>query len=182
MTLAAADPQRLLSAGTTFSSLTGRMGHRGAGESYPFGQQLPTRSVDAVDGCAMLMKRQLLEEVGLFDEDYFFTFEDLDLCLRSRRAGYTTLSVGDAIVYHQASRSIGAGSIRRLYFAARNHLLVAARQAPANAIASLLRGGLIVALNLAHALLRFPTSPVAGVHAVARGTLDHLRRRYGADG
>src|SRR4051812_25100649 len=46
--------------------------------------------VDAVNGAFMLMRRQALEEVGLFDERYWMYMEDLDLSYRFKEAGWTT--------------------------------------------------------------------------------------------
>lgn len=46
--------------------------------------------VDAVNGAFMLMRRAMLDEIGLFDEGYWMYMEDLDLCYRAARAGWTT--------------------------------------------------------------------------------------------
>ena len=62
----------------------------------------------------MLLTRALLERVGLFREDYFFSFEDLDLCLRARAVGYRIVCVTTARAYHQGHSSIGRRSPRRL--------------------------------------------------------------------
>ena len=43
--------------------------------------------VDCVSGCAMMIRRDLLEELGGFDEDYFMYFEETDFCVRARRSG-----------------------------------------------------------------------------------------------
>ena len=43
--------------------------------------------VDCVSGCAMMIRRELLEELGGFDEDYFMYFEETDFCVRARRRG-----------------------------------------------------------------------------------------------
>ncbi|MGB5698055.1 MAG: glycosyltransferase family 2 protein [Polyangiales bacterium] len=43
--------------------------------------------VDCVSGCAMMIRRDLLEELGGFDEDYFMYFEETDFCVRARRHG-----------------------------------------------------------------------------------------------
>src|SRR5207253_301741 len=45
------------------------------------------RAVDWVMGAAIVLKRKALEDVGVFDEDYFLYSEEVDLCLRLRRAG-----------------------------------------------------------------------------------------------
>jgi len=43
--------------------------------------------VDCVSGCAMMIRRHLLEELGGFDEDYFMYFEETDFCVRARQRG-----------------------------------------------------------------------------------------------
>jgi len=128
-----------------------------------------------------LYRRAMLQDVGLFDEDYFFTFEDLDLCLRARRAGYRSVAVAGALAYHEGSASIGPRSPRRVYFAARNHLLLAKRATPStNGAHRLFRAGCIVAFNLAHVIVVRPAPLWPGLQALARAILDHARSRYGA--
>jgi N-acetylglucosaminyl-diphospho-decaprenol L-rhamnosyltransferase len=46
--------------------------------------------VDAVNGAFMLMRRSMLDEIGLFDEGYWMYMEDLDLCYRAAQAGWVT--------------------------------------------------------------------------------------------
>jgi GT2 family glycosyltransferase len=138
------------------------------------------RPVDGVTGCAMLIAREVFERIGLFEEEYFFSFEDLDFCLRARDAGFASVCVLDAFAYHRGSRSIGPRSPQRLYFAARNHLLLAKRAAPRVVVESAPRALWIVALNLAHAM-RGSTAPWAlGVGHVLRGIGHHLIGRYGS--
>jgi GT2 family glycosyltransferase/glycosyltransferase involved in cell wall biosynthesis len=178
--LSRAEPERVLSMGISFSPVTGRLRDAGHGARFAALGPPATGAVDAVSGACMLVRREVLERVGLLAEEYFFGLEDLDLCLRARAAGYLTLLVGGAVVYHEGSRSIGARSPRRLYFAARNHLLLARRAAPRLPPSlGLARSGSIVALNLAHALVTAGTPRLPGLRAVGRGVLDHWRRRYG---
>lgn len=56
--------------------------------------------VDAVNGAFMLMRRDALDAVGLFDEGYWMYMEDLDLCYRFARAGWTTWYEPEATVVH----------------------------------------------------------------------------------
>ena len=135
-----------------------------------------SRVVDGVAGCAMLIAREVFERIGLFDEEYFFSFEDLDFCLRARRAGFASVCVLDAVAYHHGSRSIGPRSPQRLYFAARNHLLLAKRAAPQVAVVAAARASWIVALNLAFALRGEASPRAAGVLQVLRGVGHHLHR------
>lgn len=173
------DPSAVASAGMRFGQWTGRMRHDDVGRSFATEAVRRRRTVAGASGCALLLRREMLEDVGLLDEEYFFGFEDLDLCLRARRAGWATVCAGDAVAYHQGSAAMGESSPARLYYATRNHLLVAARAAPLPAPASALRALAIVALNLAYAI-RLPAVPtLAGLGACLRGARDHLRRRYG---
>ncbi|MFW6049752.1 MAG: glycosyltransferase family 2 protein [Myxococcota bacterium] len=73
--------------------------------AFPIPQR--TTEVDWVAGASMLVRRRVFEEVGLFDERYFLYFEETDLCLRARRAGWTTLYVRDSTVAHVGSASTG---------------------------------------------------------------------------
>lgn len=56
--------------------------------------------VDALMGAFMLMPRKVLDEVGLFDEDYFMYGEDIDLCYRIKSAGYKVLYYPEARIIH----------------------------------------------------------------------------------
>lgn len=54
-------------------------------------------------GAAMIVKRKVLEEVGLFDHVYFTDHEEIDLCWRIRLKGYRIVCVPTSIVYHARS-------------------------------------------------------------------------------
>jgi N-acetylglucosaminyl-diphospho-decaprenol L-rhamnosyltransferase len=56
--------------------------------------------VDAVNGAFMLMRREALNQVGLFDEGYWMYMEDLDLCYRAKRAGWVTWYEPDVTITH----------------------------------------------------------------------------------
>ncbi len=62
------------------------------------------RAVDWVMGAAILLRRQALEEVGLFDEGYFLYSEEVDLCLRLRRAGWEVRYFPEVTVVHHESQ------------------------------------------------------------------------------
>jgi GT2 family glycosyltransferase len=56
----------------------------------------------------MLVSRRLFAEVGGFDEHFATHYQDVDLCLRLRRAGYRILSTPRAVLRHHESRTRGA--------------------------------------------------------------------------
>jgi GT2 family glycosyltransferase len=61
--------------------------------------------VDYVFGTVMLIQRKVFESVGLFDERFFLYLEDLDLCLRAKKKGFSLLFVPEACVWHIGSAS-----------------------------------------------------------------------------
>jgi GT2 family glycosyltransferase/glycosyltransferase involved in cell wall biosynthesis len=173
-------PELVLSAGITFSSVTGRMWNRGSGTAYTSLSRAPMTRVDGASACVMLVRRVVFDRIGLLDEKYFFSFEDLDFCLRARRAGFLTAIASDAVVYHEGSRSIGPRSPRRVYFATRNHLLLAKQATPLPVPGiGLLRAGSILALNAAFVLSTGEVPRLEGLRGVARGAWHHIIRRYG---
>jgi hypothetical protein len=76
---------------------------------------------------------------------------------------------------------MGATSPRRLYFAVRNHLLLASRVGPQHAPVRHLRAAHIVGLNLAHTMVRSRVRLADGLAALGRGVRDHWNGRYGPD-
>lgn len=64
----------------------------------------PSWDVDFAIGACQLVNRHAFEAVGGFDERYFYGPEDVDLCLRLRRAGYRVVQVGSAYCEHPARR------------------------------------------------------------------------------
>ena len=56
--------------------------------------------VDWVFGASMLIRRKAIEDVGIFDEDYFIFVEDTDLCYRMMEKGWKIYFVADAVIFH----------------------------------------------------------------------------------
>jgi GT2 family glycosyltransferase len=76
-----------------------------------------------VSGCAMLIKRKVIETVGALDEKYFLHYEDVDLCERAARVGYYCAVVPEAVIYHKFAASMsGKHSPFYAYFRVRNSL------------------------------------------------------------
>jgi GT2 family glycosyltransferase len=181
-------PDQIVSRGISYNLRSGRMRQLGVGDRIPPSlapapaHLRDLRPVDAVSACLVLIRREVFAAVGLFDEDYFFSFEDIDFCLRAKQAGFSSIVAERAVAFHEGGRSLGAASTRRFYFAARNHLLLARRSAPrASWAARVVRSAFIVTLNLAHAAISDGGSLLERVSAVARGTRDSLAGRYGED-
>jgi len=63
---------------------------------------------DWVAGACFLIRREVLEQVGLFDESFYFGFEDVDFCYRAKKAGWEVRYVPSAaIIHHVQRRSVG---------------------------------------------------------------------------
>lgn len=174
------EPTRVASAGIVFSRASGRMRHLDANREMSALTPPPVIDVDGVSGCLMLVRRAVFEHVGLLAVDYFFSFEDLDFCLRARVAGFQSACVTGALAYHEGGLTMGRRSPRRVYFATRNHLALAARLGDGSLPRSLARTAAILGFNLAYVLTSPDVPRVRGLAAFARGALDHFAGRYGA--
>ena len=102
---------------------------RGTGERDR-GQYDASQEVLAADGCAALYRKQVLEEVGGFDESFFAYAEDADLGLRARWLGWRCLYVPGAVVHHHHSSTLGPYSPRKIYWVERNRLWLALKNFP----------------------------------------------------
>jgi len=177
--LARAHPSRVASCGMVYSPATGRMRHPDADRELAGLARPPILEIDGISGCVMLVRRDVFERIGLLTEDYFFSFEDLDFCLRARAAGFGSACVTGALAYHEGGGTIGPRSAARVYFATRNHLALAGRVGGATPAA--VRTIAILGLNLAHVLTSPRVPRLGGLAAFARGARDHFAGRYGPD-
>ncbi|MCB9832221.1 MAG: glycosyltransferase family 2 protein [Planctomycetes bacterium] len=81
--------------------------------------------VDALTGCGLLVRRELIEAIGTFDESLFVYVEDVDYALRARDAGFACLYVPGARMTHEASSASGGGyNAWRKYMVAYDLVLV----------------------------------------------------------
>jgi len=74
--------------------------NRGRGE-VDIGQYDNKLDVDGTDGTSCLLKRQMLEEIGLFDESFFINYEYHELSWRAYKRGWKAKFVPSSIVYHK---------------------------------------------------------------------------------
>ncbi len=91
--------------------------------------------VDFITGCALMVRADLVERLGGFDEDFDMYAEDIEYALRAREAGALSLYVPSALVRHKVSSSSGVpGSNvmtpRRSYLYARNMILLVLKRVP----------------------------------------------------
>ena len=81
-------------------------------------------------GCASLLRKEMLDEIGLFDDDFFAYAEDTDLGWRARLAGWKAYYVPEAVVYHHHSKQFGAYSSLKAFLVERNRMWVAWKNFP----------------------------------------------------
>ena len=93
------------------------------------GQYDSIKEVDWVTGCCFLIKRVVMEGIGLLDERYFYYWEETDYCYRGRQAGYKTIYVPQARVRHKGGRSVKKVWGRSRYYMERNRFLFMKRHA-----------------------------------------------------
>lgn len=74
-------------------------------------------------GAAMMIRRSLLEEIGMMADLYFLYYEELDFCERIREAGYKIWYVGNSVVYHKESMTVGKENPLKTYYMTRNRLV-----------------------------------------------------------
>ena len=87
--------------------------------------------------CAALYRREMLEETGFFDDDFFAYAEDSDLGLRGRLAGWGAVAATGAVVRHRYSQTSGVLSPFKVYLVERNHYWVVWKSFPLSQILAL---------------------------------------------
>ena len=158
-----------------------RRGHHGRQDGYrerDKGQYAHVRETQRASGCAVLLPRDVLENVGGFDEDLFLHYEDVDLSLRIRAAGRRIYVVPAARVRHKVSAGTGGEQSPTIaYYGMRNVLEVCERHAAVGPLRGALREAEAVAAHVLHA--RRARHPGANLRAVFAGWRDHRRGRLG---
>lgn len=105
--------------------------------------------LDYINGASMLLRSSALQDVGLLDEGFFIYWEDVDLCMRLRVAGWRLAVAGDAVVRHAVSATAGRHSRWRKaqYLKSARHFLERHSPAPhaAFTVCRVVQEGLYVA-------------------------------------
>ncbi len=102
------------------------------------------KETDYICGAALFIRTEVAQHIGLFDEQYFLTWEESDWCFRARRAGYKCRMAPSAKVWHALAASFsGENSPLRIYFSIRNRLYWAERNLGGLSYLRMLMRGLI---------------------------------------
>jgi hypothetical protein len=119
----------LFCAGTKTIPSFGQPFLRGNGERDD-GRYDKVEEVDYISGTALMIKKDVIERIGLLDERFFAYFEDWDWCIRARKAGYKCVYVPEAIVWHKGSATIGYKSPPYYYHMTKSRILFARKHLP----------------------------------------------------
>lgn len=90
-----------------------------------------------ITGCAMLLRREVLLEVGLLSSEYFHFCEDVDLCVRAERAGWRLVVARESRLLHKVSATTRVSSPAFLYYNLRSRLTLVRKFGPGGSPAPL---------------------------------------------
>lgn len=128
---------KLQGIGHGINLLTGRVYGIGVGEQDN-GQYDRDIEVPMV-GCTWMVKRQVFETIGLYDDEFFIPYEDSDFSLRASKAGFKVLYVYNAVVWHTGPKKtgvparlqwIGITTPERAFRVSRNKMMFMRKHAP----------------------------------------------------
>lgn len=135
------------------------------------------KMVQSVSGCCMLIKKQVIEKIGLLDERFFSYYEDADFCLRAKRAGFKVVVARDAKVLHKINRILGTGTPQEYYIYTRNQPLFMIKNCPK---VFLLNYFIVYLLKVLTRLICFAIIGRIDIStAVFKGFIDCLKRNFG---
>ncbi len=74
-------------------------------------------------GCAMMVKKEIIEKTGMFPEKFFLYYEEWDWSARIQKAGFLIWYQSQAIIYHKESKTVGKENNMKAYYHTRNRIL-----------------------------------------------------------
>jgi GT2 family glycosyltransferase len=116
------EPNKIQSVGGQIDFRTGQSTCVGLNK-IDIGQFDEIREVDWVSGCAFLIKRTAIEDIGLLDSAYFRYVEEVDWCVRCRKSGYKVVFIPKAKIWHRGHLAPDRVSNVMLYYTLRNQFL-----------------------------------------------------------
>ena len=87
------------------------------------GQYNHSGVTDCAHGCAMMVKKEVIEKTGMFPEKFFLYYEEWDWSVRIRKAGYLIWYQSEATIYHKESMTVGKENPVKVYYHTRNRIL-----------------------------------------------------------
>ncbi|MBI2028375.1 MAG: glycosyltransferase family 2 protein [Candidatus Levybacteria bacterium] len=124
------------------------IGHHKGVDEVDHGQYNKAEETELATGCCMMVKKEVFEKVGKFDEKYFLYYEDSDLSIRCRRKGFRIFYVPKSVIFHKNAGSAGgSGSKLQDYYITRNRLVFGRKYAPMRAKIALFKESLNFLIN-----------------------------------
>jgi GT2 family glycosyltransferase len=111
-----------------YFTVDGRAGNRGVWQQDT-GQFDKEEYVFSACGGSSAYRKTMLDQIGILDDDFFFSLEDMDLAWRAQLSGWRCLYMPKAIVYHHLSAT--GGGVTASYYDGRNLMFVLAKNYPA---------------------------------------------------
>jgi hypothetical protein len=127
------DPRIIQYAGfRPMNPFTGRTSSIGDHETDK-GQYNVSGTTNGAHGCAIMIKKEVIEKTGLFPENFFLYYEEWDLSARVQKAGYLIWYQSEATIHHKESMTVGRENPMKTYYLTRNRILYMRRNsAPFN--------------------------------------------------
>ncbi len=117
------DPRIIQYAGfRPMNPFTGRTSSIGDHETDN-GQYNVSGVTNGAHGCAMMVKKEVIEKTGLFPENFFLYYEEWDWSVRVQKAGYLIWYQSEATILHKESMTVGKENPMKTYYLTRNRIL-----------------------------------------------------------
>lgn len=94
-------------------------------------QYKTSKNIFWASGACLLIRRNIVNKIGLFDEDFWAHMEEIDLCWRTQRLGYKIACVAETKVFHLGGGSLNYGNPKKLFLNYRNNLFMLIKNLPA---------------------------------------------------
>ncbi len=126
------DPADILfAAGSLVEWEKGNIIHRGMfKKAAACPELLRTEEVDFIVGCGVLVKKCVIEQIGILNPAYYLNYEDVEWGIRAKLAGYKIIYVPAAQMWHKVSATLGLASPANTYYMTRNALYFFRHNAP----------------------------------------------------
>jgi GT2 family glycosyltransferase len=142
-TIAAIQPKILQTANKNYFEYSGAAGGYIDALGYPFcrgrifdiceqdnGQYNTDASIMWASGAAICVRKTMYDQIGGLDDRFFAHMEEIDLCWRLQRAGYSIKVCTSSIVYHVGGGTLPTGSLHKVYLNFRNNHILLLKNAP----------------------------------------------------
>ncbi len=133
------------------------------GRQEDVGQHDVSGETHGAHGAAMMVRREVIEKVGMFADNFFIYYEEWDWSARIRRAGYKIFYQAKATILHKESMTMGKESAIKAYYHTRNRILYMRRNSE--------KGQLLAFVGFFTLL----TAPKTIAKYVAKGQFKHLK-------